>query len=65
MICLGERHCTLTSLWTLEAVCGSQMMLAYSEMGCTLSMCKLGVWFYIGMCECFCGGRLRLCLLSV
>ena len=63
MICLGERHCTLTSLWMLEAVCGSQMMLAYSEMGCTL--CKLGVWFYVGMCKCFCGGRLMLCLVSV
>ena len=27
--------------------------------------CKLGVWFCFGMCECFCGGRLKSCLLSV
>ena len=30
-----------------------------------LVLCKLGVWFCVGMCECFCGGRLKLCLLSV
>ena len=29
-----------------------------------LVLCKLGVWFCVGMCECFCGGRLKLCLLS-
>ena len=28
-------------------------------------LCKLGVWFCVGMCECFCGGRLKSCLLSV
>ena len=30
-----------------------------------LVLCKQGVWFCVGMCECFCGGRLKLCLLSV
>ena len=30
-----------------------------------LVLCKLGVWFCVGMCECFCGERLKLCLLSV
>ena len=62
MMCLAERRCTVSSLLILEAVCGSQMMLAYSKMGRTS---KLGVWFCVGMCECFCGGRLKLCLLSV
>ena len=23
-------------------------------------LCKLGVWFCVGMCECFCGGRLKV-----
>ena len=27
-ICLAERRCTVSSLWMLEAVFGSQMMLA-------------------------------------
>ena len=35
MMCLAERRCTVSSLWILEAVCGSQMMLAYSMMGRT------------------------------
>ena len=62
MMCLAERRCTVSGLWMFEA-CGSQMMLAYSKMGRTsvLGRCK---WFYVGMCECFCGGRLKLCLLS-
>ena len=49
------------------SVCGSQMMLAYSRIGRRplLVLCKLGVWFCVGMCECFCGGRLKSCLLSV
>ncbi len=32
---MAERRCTVSSLWMLEAVCGSQMMLAYSKMGRT------------------------------
>ena len=35
MMCLAERRCTVSSLLILEAVCGSQMMLAYSKMGRT------------------------------
>ena len=35
MMCLAERRCTGSSLWILEAVYGSQMMLAYSKMGRT------------------------------
>ena len=35
MMCLAERRRTVSSLWMLEAVCGSQMMLAYSKMGRT------------------------------
>ena len=35
MMCLVERRCTVSSLWILEAVCGSQIMLAYSKMGRT------------------------------
>ena len=27
--------CTVSSLWVLESVCGSQMMLEYSRMGRT------------------------------
>ena len=37
---------------------------AYSKMG-RIVMCKLGVWFCVGMCECVCGGKLKLCFLSV
>ena len=48
MTCLAERRCTVTRLWMLEALCGSQMMLAYSKI---LVLCKLGVWFCVGMCE--------------
>ena len=33
--CLAERRCAVSSLWMLETVCGSQMMLAYSKMGRT------------------------------
>ncbi len=35
MMCLADagRRCTVSSLCILEAVCGSQMMLAYSKMG--------------------------------
>ena len=35
MMCLAERRCTVLSLWMLEAVCGSRMLLAYSKMGRT------------------------------
>ena len=35
MMRLAERRCTVSSLWMLESVCGSQMMLAYSQMGRT------------------------------
>ena len=48
----------------LEAVFGSQMMLAYSKMGRS----SVGYARYLvlsGLCKCFCGGRLKLCLLSV
>ena len=35
-MCLAERRCTVSGLWMLEAVCGSQMMLAYySKIGRT------------------------------
>ena len=34
MRCLAERRCTVSSLWMLVAVCESQMMIAYSKMGC-------------------------------
>ena len=37
MMCLAERRCTVSSLWILEAVCWSQMMLAHSKMGRTSS----------------------------
>ena len=65
MMYLAERRCTVSSLWMSEAICGSQMMLAYSKMGPILVLCKLGVWFCVGMRECFCGGRLKLCLISM
>ena len=35
IMCLAERRCTVSSLWMLEAVCGSHIMLAYSKMGRT------------------------------
>ena len=37
MMCLADagQRCTVSSLWILEAVCGSQMMLAHSKMGRT------------------------------
>ena len=35
-MCLAERRCTVSSVWMLEAVFGSHMMmLAYSKMGRT------------------------------
>ena len=59
-MCLAERCCIVSSLWMLDADAG----MLISKMG-ILVLCKLGVWFCVGMCECFCGGRLKLCLLSV
>ena len=53
MMCPAERRCIISSLWMLVAVCGSHMMLAYSRIGRTILLCKLGVWFCVDMCECF------------
>ena len=43
MMCLAERRCTVSSLCMLEAVCGSQTMLAYSKIGRTIVLCTLGI----------------------
>ena len=64
MVCLAERRCIISSLWMLVAVCGSYICCWHILGWDVPVLCKLGVWFG-GHVECFCGGRLKSCLLSV
>ena len=51
-MCLAERHCTDSSLWTLEAVRGSQMIPTYSKITADVQARCLVLCRLFGDCGC-------------